>query len=160
MLNRRRFLCTTAAVAASCALGAAVHEGVAARAAPSREVALSDLDIQLFRQRWDHPQRNRRSADSALMIGKRKFESGVGTVADSVFRVNLKGSASKFSAWVGPDAIGGPNACVRFYVVVDGNIVVETSALKGGSPPVRKGFNILHLMAITAGKTAAGCWSR
>lgn len=142
LVGRRKFLSTTAVAALGCVLEETRGEILTANTGPEGTVAISDLDINLTRQGWDRPQRNRRSDGKPLTIGKREFKSGLGTVADSVLLVDLKGSAKKFSSWVGPDAVGGSLACLRFYVVVDGRIAAETSALSGGSSPVHLSVNL------------------
>ncbi len=142
LLGRRKFLSASAVAALGCVLDETQGGILAANSGSERSIALSDLDINLTRQGWDRPQRNRRSAGKPLTIGKREFKSGLGTVADSILVVDLKGAAEKFSSWVGPDAVGGAFACLRFYVLVNGRIAAETAAIPGGSSAVHLSVNL------------------
>jgi alpha-galactosidase len=142
MLNRREFVRNTAEVAAIYTIGSTDGDASANTSGSRRVVMLSDLDIQLTRQGWSRPRRNRQGIGKPLTIAHRQFKSGLGTVADSILQINLKGVAKEFSAWVGPDAVGGPSACVRFYVVVDGKIAAQTPAMAGGAAPVRISANL------------------
>ncbi|MHB1766221.1 MAG: NPCBM/NEW2 domain-containing protein [Phycisphaerae bacterium] len=136
MLNRRAFIRNTTEVAAIGVIGNPAAHGASAASIAERVIALSDLAIDLTRQGWSQPERNCRLKGKPLTIGHRQFKSGLGTVADSILQINLKGVAKEFSAWVGPDAVGGPSACVRFYVVVDGKIAAQTPVMAGGAAPV------------------------
>ena len=136
VFNRRAFIRKTTDAATIGVIGTLAAQGMSAVSMAGRVMALSDLDIHLTRQGWSRPERNRRLKGKLLTIGQRSFKSGLGTVADSILKVDLKGVAKEFSAWVGPDAVGGPSACVRFYVVVDGKIAAQTPAIAGGAAPM------------------------
>jgi alpha-galactosidase len=130
---------------------------MATAASPRSEISLADLDISLTRQGWDFgAQRNKRSNGQPLTIGQRRFQSGLGTVADSLLQIDLKQAASRFTAWVGPDALGGPEACVRFTVVVDGKIAAHTPAMKGGSAPLRVSVDLTGARVMVLAVDVAG----
>ena len=142
MLNRRELIQNIAAVSTVRAVGGVGAQQSRSISVAERVLALSDMAIELTRQGWSRPERNCRSKGKSLTIGDQRFKSGLGTVADSILQIDLKGAAKAFSAWVGPDAVGGPSACVRFYVVVDGRVAVRTPAIKGGSAPVQISVNL------------------
>lgn len=155
-MDRRTFLWGT-----GCALSLQIcipdRAGSQQLKASLRQVLLSDLDISLVRQGWGHSaQRNRRSEKNPLVIGQQEFKTGVGTVADSILRIRLGQGAERFTAWVGPDAIGKTDACIRFTVVVDGRIAARTPAMRGGSSAQQlsvdlKGAESMLLVADVAG---------
>ena len=90
-------------------------------------VWLDDLNLAPTIQGWGKPQKNKCAARNAqegrpLTISGRRFERGVGTVAESVLNIYLNGGATTFSAHVGPDDCkrGSSRTSVEFFVIGDG----------------------------------------
>src|SRR5882724_8555097 len=70
---------------------------------PAATVWLSDLDVSLTTQDWGNPGKNQSVDSHRLSIGGQTFEHGLGTHAQSVLFINLKGAAQILSASVGVD---------------------------------------------------------
>jgi alpha-galactosidase len=105
--------------------------GVSARA--SETVNLASLDLSKMQQDWRTPRANRSVDRHGLSIGGRSFSEGVGTHANSTFRIDLKGAATRFQAWVGvDDEVKGNPASVEFQVVADKQVLWRSGVMKAG----------------------------
>ena len=72
-------------------------------------------------QGWGQPQADKAVTGKPLSIGGKKFERGLGTHTDSLVRLQLKGGAEKFLAFVGvDDAATSDQATITFRVIGDG----------------------------------------
>jgi len=108
---------------------------IAAHAAET--VWLDSLDLSTMRQGWGKPQVNRSIREKPLAIGGKTFERGVGTHANSTYRLTLHGGTERFTASVGvDDAAGGPGSVV-FQVVADGKRLFNSGGMKLGQPAKR-----------------------
>ncbi len=76
---------------------------VSGRRRAADEIRLSALDLSAATQGWGNPRADRSVEGNPLTIGGRHFDHGFGTHADSRLVLDLKGSASRFTAWVGVD---------------------------------------------------------
>src|SRR5204863_4075778 len=103
-------------------------------ARPDTVVPLDTLDLSSISQDWGKPHSSRSVDDHPLEIGGRSFARGVGTHANSEWVVDLKGSATKFTANVGVDQEVGQRGSIVFVVLVDGREAVRTGTLRGGEP--------------------------
>ena len=74
-----------------------------ALAAEPETVYISSLDLTPIVQGWGQPQADKAVTGKPLSIGGKTFERGLGTHADSLVRLQLKGGAERFSAFVGVD---------------------------------------------------------
>jgi alpha-galactosidase len=90
-------------------------------------VWLDDLNLAPIIQGWGKAQKNKCAAKNSedgkpLTISGRRFERGVGTVAESALNVYLNGDATTFSAHVGADDCkrGSKRTSVEFFVIGDG----------------------------------------
>ena len=90
-------------------------------AAEPETIFLSSLDLSPITQGWGQPQADKAVTGKPLSIGGKVFERGLGTHADSVVRLQLKGGAEKFMATVGvDDAATSDQANITFRVIGDG----------------------------------------
>jgi alpha-galactosidase len=100
---------------------------------PVRTVWLSSLNLQKMTSGWETPQKNKSIQSKPLRIGGREFENGVGTHANSLMHVNLKGSCRRFSAYVGvDDEVIDKTGSVRFRIYADGNRLYDSGVVKAG----------------------------
>lgn len=99
-------------------------------------VWLEDLDLTHMLQGWGEARARMSVCEKPLRIGGREFEHGVGTHARSEIRVELKGCARRFTAWVGVDEEVGAEGAVRFEVWADYELKHRTETLRGGMAPV------------------------
>jgi alpha-galactosidase len=97
-------------------------------------MALEKLDLSMIEQDWGRPQASKSVENRPLGIGGEAFEHGVGTHANSQWRIDLKGTATLFTAKVGVDDDTNKKGSVKFEVWVDGKLVAESGLMKGGEP--------------------------
>ncbi len=96
-------------------------------------VPLATLDLSKMSAGWGQPVANRSIQDQPLSIASRKFEHGVGTHAPSAMWIDLKGGATRFTAWVGvDDEVGTSRGSVEFRVVADDEILWRSGIMKTG----------------------------
>lgn len=121
-------------------------------------IELSALDLNLMGAGWGRPKVNRSVNDKPLTIGKRSFEKGVGTHAESAFDIDLAGSAERFTAFVGVDGAAGGNgrASIEFFVYADGKEVFRSGVMRLGDEAKAvdvplKGVKVLTLLVTDAG---------
>jgi alpha-galactosidase len=132
------------------------------RAAEPETVYLSSLDLSPITQGWGQPQADKAVTGKPLSIGGQKFERGLGTHADSVVRLQLKGDAEKFMASVGvDDAATSDQASLSFRVIGDGKTLWRTTGMKRGQPARKvevdvKGIKMLLLLADSKGSISYG----
>lgn len=106
------------------------------------EAAAPDLvrpGIEVVRQDYGKFIFNRSVLDTALCIGKAKFEHGIGTHANSEIVVRLPDKGKKFSASIGVDNnhdTDGKHGTVVFVIELDGREVFRSGILHGGEEPV------------------------
>jgi hypothetical protein len=101
------------------------------------EVPLSSLDLSQARQAWGRPSINRSVGGNPLTIGSQKFNSGFGTHAPGILKIDLHGGSIRFRAKTGIDAENGrtgDKGNVTFFVEGDGKILWQSPPMKGGMP--------------------------
>lgn len=97
---------------------------------------LDQLDLTGVRQDWGKPKSCKTVGDLPLLLNGIRYQRGVGTHANSSFRIDLNGGASSFNAVVGVgDNSSGPTTSIVYKVIVDGKTVVETPVMRQGSGP-------------------------
>ena len=101
-------------------------------------VRLEDLDVSTMSCAWKTPQKGRSVSGKALEIGRVPYAHGVGTHAESKYRLKVRGEALEFRAKVGVDTSirEATLGSVVFVVKADGRTVVRTPFLRFGSPAV------------------------
>lgn len=101
-------------------------------------VPIETLDLSAIEQGWGKPQIARSVDGNPLRIGGKTYTSGLGTHAPSVFRIDLGGTAERFSAWVGiDDEVAKQSASAIFQVIGDGKVLWQSEVLRNGAPAVR-----------------------
>jgi len=105
-------------------------------------VFLEELDLSCMSAGWGLPQARRTVLLRPLTLRGRAFEHGVGTHAYSEIRIDLRGAAERFEAFVGVDdeAAGRVRSVVGaavFEVWIDGRRVAETGVLTPQDTGVR-----------------------
>lgn len=95
-------------------------------------VSLGELDLTKARQDWGQPQADKSIDGHSLFIDGKKFEQGFGTHATSTLYIDLKGSAERFTAFVGIDdeVSDRPESSVVFRVVGDGRELWKSTVMK------------------------------
>ena len=106
---------------------------VATAALPAAEtVWLDSLDLTSMRQGWGQPQVNRSIREKPLTIAGHTYERGVGTHANSTYRLLLNRGTERFTASVGVDDAAGGSPSVVFQVIADGKRVFTSGTMKLG----------------------------
>jgi len=95
---------------------------------------LEKLDLSKVEQDWQQAQAGKSVEGHELSIGQHKFAHGIGTHANSTFRLDLGGKAEQFTANVGVDDEVGQRGSVVFRLVGDGKTLWESGLLRGGQP--------------------------
>ncbi len=96
--------------------------------------------LQLVRQDFERLEFNRSVIQTPLIIGKRRFQHGLGTHSVSVILVHSPEPAQRFSAWIGVDnneRTGGERGSVVFSVVVKGKELFRSGVMRGGQEAQR-----------------------
>ncbi len=93
---------------------------------------IETLDLRNIEQGWGEPHANRSVDNHPLFIDGKRYDHGLGTHAESVFRIALGGNAESFSAVVGVDDEVGQQGRVNFRVYGDGKLLWESGVLRGG----------------------------
>jgi alpha-galactosidase len=125
-------------------------------------VWLSSLDISPITQGWGQPQADKAVTGKPMAIGGKAFERGLGTHADSLVRIQLKGGAQKFMASVGvDDAAGSDHATLSFRAIGDGKTLFKATGMKLGQAARKvdvdvKGIKMLLLLADSGGDVSYG----
>jgi alpha-galactosidase len=139
---------------------ALVALGTQAPAAQPETVWLSSLDLSFIVQGWGQPQADKAVTGKPISIGGKTFEHGLGTHADSIVRLQLKGGTERFTAFVGvDDAATSDQANITFQVMADGKRLVRSPAMKRGQAAKKvdvdvKGVKMLLLIASSKGSTS------
>ncbi len=105
---------------------------LATRITSAETVWLDDLNLTSATQGWGKPNKNKSVEGHELSIGKKIFERGFGTHAESTLRIHLAGAAKKFFASVGVDDEVNHNASssVEFAVVGDGKTLWRSGVMR------------------------------
>src|SRR5215469_6047334 len=91
-----------------------------------------------------------------LSIDGTKFERGVGTHANSVYRLELAGGTDEFIASVGLDgAAGGPGSVV-FRIVADGKTVFDSGVMNSNTPAKRVSVDLHGVKNLLLNVASAG----
>ena len=126
-----------------------------ARAADT--VWVSSLNLSPIIQGWGQAQADKSVTGKPISIAGKQFEHGIGTHADSLIRIDLKGGAERFSAMAGvDDAAAKDTARILFKVVGDGKTLWKAGPMKLGQPAESvdvdvKGIKTLLLIADSSG---------
>ena len=92
---------------------------------------------------WGGAQADASPYSSALAVGTRGFDYGIGILANSRMEVKTEGKFAKFHALVGVDnATRDRLAPVQFFVYGDGKLLAKTTPMKFGEAPVSIEANV------------------
>jgi alpha-galactosidase len=119
----------------------------------AESVWLSALDLAPIIQGWGRPQADKAVTGKPISIGGRHFAHGLGTHADSLVRLDLKGTTERFSGWVGvDDAAGHPCAGIVFRVKGDGKTLWQSGPMNLGQPARAVDLDVhgLHTLLLLA----------
>jgi O-Glycosyl hydrolase family 30/NPCBM/NEW2 domain len=107
-------------------------------AGAAETVWIDSLDLGSIRQGWGRPRARRSVGGRALSIGGNTFSRGLGTHAESGFRLRLDGRARSFQAAVGvDDEIPKGRGRIEFVVIADGEPVWRSGPMRSGDPARR-----------------------
>ena len=113
-------------------LALALYSFAALSVAKAETFGLDTLQLQYIEQGWGEPHANRSVDGHPMMLDGKRFEHGIGTHANSIFRIALGGKAERFTATVGVDDEVGDKGSVVFKVTGDGKTLWESGVLHGG----------------------------
>jgi alpha-galactosidase len=115
-------------------LALALCSFAALNVAKAETFGLDTLQLQYIEQGWGEPHANRSVDGHPMMLDGKRFEHGIGTHANSIFRIALGGKAERFTATVGVDDEVGDKGSVVFKVTGDGKTLWESGVRHGGDP--------------------------
>ena len=126
--------------------------------ATAETYGLETLNLSYMEQGWAEPQANKSVDGHPIMIDGKRFEHGVGTHANSTFRIALGGKGERFTATVGVDDEIGQSGSVVFKVAGDGKTLWESGVLRGGDPAkeVSVALNGVKILLLTVGDAGDG----
>ena len=127
-----------------------------ASAVCAETVWLSSLDLKEMTTGWGVARADREIVGGPLSIHGERFDRGVGTHANSKFRVALNGNATRFTAKVGVDDSAGSQGSVEFIVIGDGKTLWESGVLKGGAVAKTADVNLTGIQTLVLLVTDGG----
>jgi len=95
-------------------------------------VYLDELDVRLSLCGWQQTVKNKAVGGAKLKIAGVAYKRGIGTHSYGVFRINLYGTAKRFTAMVGLDDEVGTKGLVEFQVVCDKKVRWKSGDMRGG----------------------------
>ncbi len=98
-------------------------------------VWLDSLDVDTMTQDFGNPEPKASVDGHPLTLASKIYTHGIGTHANSVYRIPLGGRAQRFEATVGVDDETLGRGSVTFSVLVDGKVKTQTSILHGKDAP-------------------------
>jgi alpha-galactosidase len=101
-------------------------------------VRLSSLDLSAIRQGWGQPQADKSVTGKPIAIAGRTFAHGIGTHAESEFSLDLGGTATRLTAWVGIDDGAQGKGSVNFQVFDDRGDKLWSSGMRHGGEAAKK----------------------
>jgi alpha-galactosidase len=130
---------------------------LAAGWAAAGEVWLGDLDLQNMSQGYGSPQKNKSVDKHPLQLAGQTYAHGVGTHAESIFEIDLRGGADRFTAVVGlDDEVKGSVGSVEFKVSADGKEVFTSGLKKPGIEPSKIDLDVRGVKGLLLEVTDAG----
>ncbi len=146
---QRRDVIKFAASAAATAAGTVLATANVRAAKAGRIIHVEDLDISMMLQGWGNPTKNKSVSGNALSVGGKTYQRGIGTYAESIFRINLKKAAATFTAAVGLDDDYSKQGAVIFEVLVDGKTKARTPVMRLGDPARKISVNLRGAKELT-----------
>ena len=119
---------------------------------------LEDLDISKVRQRSGNPRRILPESGDSLRIGGVRFKHGLGTVAASIFEIDLLGNVSRFHAVCGVGNEAKGKGEVEFEVFADGNQIWTSGKMDRNSPNKKVDLDLSGVQRIVLYVAEEGNW--
>ena len=121
-------------------------------------VPLETLDLTKIHQTMGEARRDLSNGGKPLSVGGKVYERGIGTHAESYFRLRLGGKARRFRSMVGLDDAGERfwGTGVRFWLEGDGKILAQTRPLRRGSAAVPLEADLTGVKTLTLVAAASG----
>ena len=120
-------------------------------------VSLDSLDLNLLTQDYGTPHAGQSVDSNPITLGGVVYTHGIGTHANSRFLIDLKGTATQFTATAGvDDEKKNSAASITFEVFVDGKKKWETPILHGGDKPVPVAVDVTSAKRLTLVVTDGG----
>jgi alpha-galactosidase len=96
---------------------------------------LDELDVSKCQAGWGTPHAKKSVENNPLRIAGQTYERGLGTHAESYFKIDLHGAAERFIASVGvDDEVRQGSASVEFKIYGDDKLLWESGIMKTGQP--------------------------
>ncbi len=116
-------------------------------AAAEKTVYLDTLETGNIVQGWNEPGINKSVEGNELSIGGKVFARGIGTHAESICVVDLKGTATGFAAKVGiDDEMAKGRGSVQFQVIADDKLLWQSNVMRAGDGPTE--VNLTNLTGV------------
>jgi alpha-galactosidase len=119
-------------------------------------VWLSWLNLKEMTTGWSGAKADHEISGGPLSIDGEKFAHGVGTHANSKFRMALNGNATRFTAEVGVDDSAGAHGSVEFTVIGDGKTLWASGVLVGGEAAKPVNVNLAGIRTLVLRVTDGG----
>ena len=104
--------------------------------AEDKQYSLAEANPGLITSGWNTTQANKSIGGNKLSVGGLAFEKGMGTHANSEFKVRLDGAALKLNGSVGVDDETQNKGSVEFKIYGDGKLLWTSGVVRGGSKAV------------------------
>lgn len=128
----------------------------AADPSPAGLLWLADLDLSKMTSGWGKPLPNQSIQAQPLTLAGRVYKNGVGTHADSLLCINLKGSATRFTAFLGVDDETQKKGSIQGKIYGDGKKLFDSGILRGGTEPAAIDLNVEGIQQLILVITDAG----
>jgi alpha-galactosidase len=121
-------------------------------------IRLEDLDLSLIRQSVGTAKSKQSTLGHPLKIGGRVYEHGIGTHAESYFRLGLNGKGKQFHALVGIDDDAGSfwGTGIQFWVEGDGRILAKSRPIRRRQQPQSLDADLTGVQTVTLVAAASG----
>ena len=122
------------------------------------KVWLDETDLSMMTSGWQKARANTSVNGNPLKAGRKKFERGVGTHADSIMVFETNGNALSFEAEVAVDdeEINRGHGSVVFQVIADKKIVADTGVMKSREPPKKISVDLTGAKTVMLVVTGGG----
>jgi alpha-galactosidase len=127
----------------------------------SQSVNIEDLNLSRIEQGWETPKRGKNVSNKPITMAGKVYNTGLGTHATSVFKINLFKTAVRFQSVCGLDdmvaKLGGHS--VVFEVIGDRKILWKSDTIRPGAAPVMCSADLKGIKVMTLRVTGyPGSW--
>jgi len=126
--------------------------------AEDKAYSLDEANPERITSGWRTTQMNKSIGANKLSVGGLTFEKGIGTHANSAFKIMLDGTASILKGRVGVDDETGNRGSVEFKIEGDGKLLWKSGVLRGGAKAMEYSVNLenIRLLKLEAGDGGDG----